>query len=169
MIVLEKHTIQPGQFTVAKAPAIISTVLGSCVSVCLWDKVSKIGGMNHYLLPGTDHEDAGNANRGITATPLLIRSLLNRNCKIENLEAKVFGGCNSLYRKDDIFRVGERNIEMAFKILEEYNIPVAAHDVGGIYGRKIVFNLATGKVRMRLLVKAGNELNEEDNKGFSNR
>jgi chemotaxis protein CheD len=169
MIALEKHALQPGQFVVANAPAIISTVLGSCVSVCLWDKVLKIGGMNHYLLPGTDQEEAGNANRGITATPLLIRSLLNRNCKIENLEAKVFGGCNSLYRKDDIFRVGERNIYTAFHILGEHHIPIAAHDVGGTSGRKIVFNLATGKVRMRLLVKGGTELNEEDNKGFSNR
>ena len=122
--------------------------------------------MNHYLLPGNDEDDAGNANRGLTSTRILIRSLLNRKVRLENLEAKVFGGCNSLYKDNDCFKVGERNILMAMDVLNEYNIRVSAQHTGGSYGRKIVFNTATGKVRMRLLVKTAAEINEEISKGF---
>ena len=113
MISLRKYTVFPGQFVITSVPALISTVLGSCVSVCLWDSESHIGGLNHYLLPGNESDESGNANRGLTATTMLVHSMLNRNVKLENLEAKVFGGCNSLYRNNDIFKVGERNITMA--------------------------------------------------------
>ncbi len=166
MIELRKHIVFPGQFIITSVPTLISTVLGSCVSVCLWDKVLKIGAMNHYLLPGTTEDDPGDANRGMTSTRILIRSLINRKVKLENLEAKVFGGCNSLYINNDHFKVGEHNISMAMDILKNYNIKVTAQHVGGGYGRKIVFNTATGKVRMRLLIKTETDINEKINKGF---
>jgi chemotaxis protein CheD len=165
MITLRKHIIFPGQFVITSVPSLISTVLGSCVSVCLWDKQTGIGGMNHYLLPGTREDNAGNPNRGMTSILLLIRSLVNRQVRLENIEAKVFGGCNSLYRNNDCFKVGERNVSMALEMLRDYNIHVSAQHVGGTYGRKIVFNTSTGKVRMRLLVKT-TDINEEINKGF---
>src|SRR4051812_45921391 len=98
---LRKHTLFPGQFVISSAPVLISTVLGSCVSVCLWDKHISIGGMNHYLLPGTE-EEPGNPDRGLSATRMLIKSMLNRHSKIERMEAKVFGGCNSLYQNADM-------------------------------------------------------------------
>jgi chemotaxis protein CheD len=122
--------------------------------------------MNHFLLPGTEEDDAKNSNRGLTATRLLIRTLINRKIKTENIEAKVFGGCNSLYRNNDLYKVGERNITMAFDVLKEFQIPIMAQHTGGCYGRKIVFNTATGKIRMRLLIKSAAEINEEINKGF---
>ena len=165
MIKLHKYTVFPGQFIITSVPSLISTVLGSCVSVCLWDRVTHIGGMNHFLLPGTTQDDKGNTNRGLTATTMLVHALFNRNVKIENLEAKVFGGCNSLY-KNDIFKVGERNITMALEVLASFEIPVVAQHVGGANGRKIVFNTDTGKVRMRILAKTTTEINEEIDKGF---
>jgi chemotaxis protein CheD len=167
MIVLKKFTVFPGQYLITSVPAQISTVLGSCISVCLWDNISKVGGMNHYLLPGTDQEEVGNANRGITSVPLLIKSMINRNCKIGSLEAKVFGGCNSLYKENNIFKVGERNAAIAFEILKETGIPVTAQHVGGSVGRKIIFNTSTGKVRMKLLNETASEINEKIDKGFS--
>jgi chemotaxis protein CheD len=163
---LKKYTVLRGQYTITTVPTLINTLLGSCVSVCLWDKENKIGGMNHYLLPGTPQDEAGNLNRGLTATRLLIRSMISRQAKPENIEAKVFGGCNSLYQ-NDLFKVGERNILVALEVLKEFNIPVRAQHTGGSFGRKIVFNTATGKVRMRLLMKQASEINEEINKGFS--
>jgi chemotaxis protein CheD len=166
MINLKKYTVFPGQLVITTVPALVSTVLGSCVSVCLWDRESNASGMNHFLLPGTADDEAGNSNHGLTATRLLIKTLLNRKVKLENIEAKVFGGCNSLYRKNDLYKVGERNITMAFDVLKEFAIPVKAQHTGGCYGRKIVFNTTTGKIRMRLLVKSTAEINEEINKGF---
>jgi chemotaxis protein CheD len=166
MTELKRYTVFPGQFVITSAPMLISTILGSCVSVCLWDRVQKISGMNHYLLPGNATDEAGNANRGITAIPLLVKSLLNRKASVQHLEAKVFGGCNSLYKENNIFKVGDRNVAIAFDILKEMNIPVVAHHVGGGYGRKIVFNTDTGKVRMRLLNQTASEVNEKVDKGF---
>lgn len=166
MIELKRYTVFPGQYVITSVPALISTILGSCVSVCLWDNYQKMGAMNHYLLPGTATDEPGNPNRGITSIPVLINSMLNRKSKIENLEAKVFGGCNSLYRENNMFRIGERNAAIALEILKEYNIHVSAKHLGGMYGRKIVFNTSTGKVRMRLLVQTAAEINEKIDKGF---
>lgn len=159
-------TIYPGQFIVSSSPAVITTVLGSCVSVCLWDKEQKVGGMNHFLLPGTgaaSTKDAGDANRGIASTSMLVHALLRRNCKLENLEAKVFGGCNSLYPDNDLFKVGIRNIEAALLVLSQFGIPVVARHIGGAKGRKIKFDISTGKVRMILLDKIPS-YNEASNK-----
>ena len=119
-----------------------------------------------YLLPGERKDDSGNANRGLTATTMLVHAMLNRNVKIENMEAKIFGGCNSLYKNNDIFKVGERNIAMAQEVLKSFDIPIVGKHVGGEYGRKIVFNTDTGKVRMRILSKTTAEINEEIDKGF---
>ncbi len=165
MIQLRKHIVFPGQFVITSVPSLISTVLGSCVSVCLWDRETRIGAMNHYLLPGTTQDEPGNANRGLTSVALLIRSMTNRNVQLQNIEAKVFGGCNSLYQNYDHFKVGERNIAVAMEVLKDFGIVVTGQHVGGHVGRKIVFNTATGKVRMRLLTKKL-EINEEINKGF---
>jgi chemotaxis protein CheD len=166
MTELKKHVVFPGQFIITSVPTLISTVLGSCVSVCLWDKERKIGAMNHYLLPGRPEDEMNNMNRGLTSIQMLIRSLVNRQVNMQNLEAKVFGGCNSLYINNDYFRVGERNVEVAFEMLKQHNITLVAKHVGGNSGRKIVFNTDTGKVRMRLLSKTTAEINEEINKGF---
>jgi chemotaxis protein CheD len=164
---LKKHVVFPGQFIITSVPTLISTVLGSCVSVCLWDKEKKIGAMNHYLLPGTPDDTVNNMDRGLTSIRMLIRSLANRSVNVQTLEAKVFGGCNSLYINNDYFRIGERNVEVALEMLKQHNIALTAQHVGGSVGRKIVFNTETGKVRMRLLTKTTAEINEEINKGFS--
>ena len=163
----KKYIVFPGQIIISTAPALISTILGSCVSVCLWDKAKHMGGMNHYLLPGDAMDDARNANRGMSSTKMLIRSLINRNVCVEDLEAKIFGGCNSLYQENDLYRVGERNVEMAIQVLSEFDIPLKARHTGGSNGRKIVFNTLTGKVRMRLLQKSATAVNDEINKGFN--
>ena len=163
---LKKYIVFPGQYIITSVPALITTVLGSCVSVCLWDRVKQTGGMNHFLLPGEPNTEEDNANRGIAATRLLIRSMVNRSSRIEDMEAKVFGGCNSLYRNNDVYKIGERNAAVAFDLLNDYNIKISAYHVGGHHGRKIVFNTSTGKVRMRLLGKTENQIDEEINKGF---
>lgn len=165
MTALRKYTIFAGQSIITTAPALISTVLGSCVSVSLLDKETGVGGLNHFLLPGIPSDEASNLNRGLTSTANLIRSMLNRNVNIDRLEAKVFGGCNSLYR-NDIFKVGERNIAIALAVLKAFEIRVVAKHVGGSYGRKIAFNTSTGKVRVETLSKTAIEINEEIDKGF---
>ena len=92
--------------------------------------------------------------------------MINRKANPHDLQAKIFGGCNSLYQDSDRFHVGEENIVVAHEILDELKVPVIAHHTGGTLGRKIVFNTATGKVRMRLLNKQTHQVNEEIDKGF---
>ena len=121
--------------------------------------------MNHYLLPGSPADYPGNASRGFTSIPLLVPAMISRNARIEHLEAKIFGGCNSVYRNHDLYRIGDRNAAIALTILEEYRIPLTAQHVGGFHGRKIVFNTATGKVRMRLLPETATAINEKIRKG----
>ena len=152
---------------VAARPTLITTLLGSCVSVCLWDRLQRIGGMNHYLLPGNEETDIGNANRGAASTLMLLDALISHHSRPADLEAKVFGGCNSLYRNNDLFRIGDRNVAMAFEILKAQGVPVVAHHTGGAHGRKIVFNTGTGKVRMRLLVQPATEVNEKNYQGLN--
>jgi chemotaxis protein CheD len=124
--------------------------------------------MNHYLLPGSPADFPGNATRGFTAIPLLIQAMINRNARIEHFEAKIFGGCNSVYRENDLYKIGDRNAAIALTILDEYRIPVTAQHIGGSHGRKIVFNTATGKVRMRLLPETVAVVNEKIHKGLNN-
>jgi chemotaxis protein CheD len=164
--VKKKLFLMAGQFIITTAGGEISTVLGSCVAVCLWDKRLKFGGMNHYLLPGQEDSKAGDPNRGLSATRMLIRSMINRKANPETMEAKVFGGCNSLYPSGNRFVVGERNIQVALEVLREANIPVVSQNTGGAYGRKILFDTATGHVRVKLLTKTAHEVNDEIQKGF---
>lgn len=163
----EKNTLLPGKIIVATKPTLISTLLGSCVAVCLWDKRLHIGGMNHYLLPGTEHGDAGNADRGASSIRMLLDAMIRHHSSPWDVEAKVFGGCNSLYRNVDLFRIGERNVAVALEILRGVDIPVVARHTGGMYGRKIVFNTSNGKVRMRLLRQPAMEVNEKNYQGLN--
>ena len=144
------YFLHEGQFMITSLPSEIMTVLGSCVSVCLWDKARNIGGMNHYLLPGNKQDIAGNASLGYSSIRMLIRSMLNRQSSIENLEAKIFGGCNSIY-KDDTFTVGQRNIDIAIQSLQEAGIQIVVNHTGGKCGRKVVFNTQTGAVKMKFV------------------
>ena len=166
-IISKQYFITDGQFLITTVPATIHTVLGSCVSVCLWDRKLKMAGMNHYLLPGSTTSAAGNPNHGYTSIAMLIRSMVNRRAQIENMEAKIFGGCNSWRHDNSLFAVGKKNIEVANLLLREAGIKITAQDTGGIYGRKIVFNTYTGKVKVHMLTKTAIEVNEDIYKGFS--
>jgi chemotaxis protein CheD len=164
--IAKRYFITDSQFIITTVPANIHTVLGSCVSVCLWDKSLKMGGMNHYLMPGSSSSAAGNANHGYTSIPILINSMIRRGALVENLEAKIFGGCNSWMNGSGLFNIGFKNIEIADQILTREGIQITARNTGGIHGRKIIFNTFTGKVKVYLLTKTATVVNEEINKGF---
>lgn len=166
-VIYKQYFITDGQFLITTVPAAIHTVLGSCVSVCLWDRKLKMAGMNHYLMPGSSASAAGNSNHGSTSITMLIRSMIHRKAQIENMEAKIFGGCNSWLHDNSLFTVGKKNIEVANLLIKEAGIKITAQDTGGIYGRKIIFNTYTGKVKVNMLTKTAIEVNEDIYKGFS--
>lgn len=131
----------------------VTTVLGSCVSVCLWDPAARIGGINHYLLPLWNGDGLRTPKYGNIAIPMLVEKLLQAGCARANLKAKVFGGASVLENSSGLLNVGERNIRFAEGALEEERIPVIGKDTGGTTGRKLLFLTGTGDVYVRKLNK----------------
>ncbi len=141
--------IHVGQIHVDASPAAISTVLGSCVAVCLYDARLGIGGMNHYLLPFWNGNGLQSPKFGNIAIPKLIEAMEQRGSNRKTIEAKLFGGASMNSGGSDAMMVGQKNILVAREILEEYRIRIVAEDIGGQNGRKIQFDLERGKVLMK--------------------
>ncbi len=145
----EQKFIHVGEIYVGVKPTEISTILGSCVAVCLYDKVEQIGGMNHYLVPLWNENGLQSPKYGNISIPKLIENMLNIGCRINNIEAKVFGGGNVIEVKQEEMMIGRKNIIIAKEILQEYKIPITAHDTGGTRGRRILLRSDTGKVFLK--------------------
>lgn len=152
---INKHFLFPGTIFAETIEYQISTVLGSCVAVCLWDKVARKGGMNHFMLPLWNGEGLVTPKYGNIAMEKLLSKALFIGCRRENLIAKVFGGANVSGTGLEVFMIGDRNITLAFQMLEEFRIPVVANDTGGNVGRKIVMNTESGVVLVGKGRKAG--------------
>jgi len=134
-------------------PALVSTILGSCVSLCLWDSHLRQGGINHYVLPdGQVEAEAGNARYGITAIGLLVRRMRELGSRNHHLEAKIFGGASVFPLGAAQVTVGERNVELAVSRMRAHRIPVTVQRTGGSLGRQITFHTGTGEATVRELV-----------------
>lgn len=129
----------------------MSTVLGTCVSVCLWDAQQKIGGINHFMLPFWNGDDLASPKFGNIAMEKLVQGMFDNGSKRKNLQAKVFGGKDSVYGQKLHFRVGERNAELAIMVLEKEKIQIQSSSLGGPYGRKLHFFTDTGDVYLHFL------------------
>jgi chemotaxis protein CheD len=142
--------LHAGQLHAASAPTAISTVLGSCVAVCLYDPIAKVGGMNHYLLPL--HVDREKSPRfGTVAIPQLVEAVVRAGGSRGALVSKVFGGASVIGAMGKGRRLGEENALLALRLLEEARIPVLDQDVGGTRGRKLVFFVDEGTAWVRHL------------------
>jgi chemotaxis protein CheD len=127
-------------------PAEVTTILGSCVAVCLWDRYLGIGGINHYMLPTWNGMELASPKYGNIAIERLTERMLQLGCKKNNLVAKVFGGGEVITVSSSTMHIGERNIMVAEEMLSERNIPIIGRSTGGKNGRKIIFNTHTGEV-----------------------
>ena len=144
--------LHPGQLFVAAGPATVTTILGSCVAVCVWDGTLGIGGINHYLLPTGLRTASTGLRYGNVATEQLLERLARAGTQVGNLRAKVFGGAcvlDAMRSKDN--HLGGKNVDMASQVLGEAGIPVVASDVGGNRGRKLIFFPHDGSALVKLL------------------
>ena len=133
-------------------PCCISTILGSCVAVCIWDEAAGVGGMNHYLLPHFAGKGVASARFGNFATTELLKRLKAAGARPETMRAKVFGGASVLESLRGVGgALGQSNVELARKLLREAGIPIVAEDVLGARGRKLIFRTDDGSARVRLL------------------
>lgn len=143
----------PGDVQVATGPTRLSTVLGSCVAVCLYDPEAGAGGMNHFLLPGNGDGVEGNPLRwsGPSLQALWMR-MLSAGANPASVRAKVFGGaCISAREVPERLRIGDHNIAAALDFLQQHHIAVVSRDVGGNAGRKLIFDADTGAAWIKLL------------------
>ncbi|MBF0165729.1 MAG: chemotaxis protein CheD [Magnetococcales bacterium] len=144
-----KPFLLPGALFAQNGEYVITTVLGSCIAVCLWDRLRKEGGMNHYKLPLWNGDGLPSPKFGNIAIAKLIERMDEMGCMRRNIVAKVFGGGAVIKSSSGLLNVGERNIEVAIDHLARENIPIIASDMGGDYSRKILFNTAEGTIMMK--------------------
>ena len=148
--------VAPGEFYVSREPVQIMTVLGSCVSACIRDPLIAVGGMNHFMLPVGDSVRAGSwggddgaVNRfGNYAMESLINAIVSLGGVRSRLEIKLFGGGRVLEISTD---VGANNVSFVLDYLETEGLPVTSMDVGQNYARKLLYEPATGRARMKKL------------------
>ncbi len=155
--------ILPGEYYVTSENELITTVLGSCISACVRDKESGIGGMNHFMLPETNEakmkqgSDAliGNATRyGNYAMEHLINTILSNGGRRKNLEIKVFGGGKIIPTLSD---VGQSNINFILDYITQEGLLLVSQDLGDIYPRKVIYFPKTGKVGMKKIQDLHND------------
>lgn len=149
----KSHYLMPGNLFAHQDEHTVTTVLGSCVAVCLWDPVNQIGGINHYMLPFWNGEGLASPRYGNIAIAKLVEKVENLGADRKNLRAKVFGGGDMLKSTSAFLNIGERNILVAQSMLRDCNIPIVSSDTGGKCGRKLIFNTRTGIVLVKLLKK----------------
>ena len=146
-----KLFLQPCTIFVHREEHWVSTILGSCISVCLWDHGPGIGGINHYMLPLWNGEGLPTPKYGNIAIERLLEKMLSLGCRKERLVAKVFGGSRVIRGDASPFSVGDRNLALAREILASHDIPIAAAETGGTSGMKIHFNTCNGAVLLSRL------------------
>ena len=147
--------ILPGEYYFTNKDMLIVTVLGSCVSACIRDRVTGLGGMNHFMLPdggGDGSPVSASARYGTYAMEILINDLLKAGAKRENMEAKVFGG-GAVLKGFTAINVGERNAAFVLSFLKTEKIRVVAEDLNDIHPRKVYFFPRTGKVLVKKLMQ----------------
>jgi chemotaxis protein CheD len=138
---------------VSQDPRWVVTVLGSCVAVCLIDTKKNIGGINHFMMPYWNGDGLESPKYGNVSITQLFQKMLDFGAKKEDIVCKIFGGAEVLSEQLSVFNVGQRNIELAYKMVNDMGIPVVSSSTGGKQGRKIYFNTVTGEVLQKYLVK----------------
>ena len=147
-----KHFLYPSTLFTNKEAFKVVTILGSCISVCLYDSKKKMGGINHYMLPLWNGDGLATPKFGNVAITKLIKSMENMGCNKRDMVAKVFGGAN---QSCGVLNIGGRNAQVAFEMLKDAEIKVVAKSVGGSIGRKIIFDTYTSEVLMKYVKKKG--------------
>jgi len=166
----------PGEYYVSISGEVITTLLGSCISACIRDKILGIGGMNHFMLPndashGTSAwaSTVGSATRyGNVAMDKLIGDILQLGGKRENLEVKLVGGAQVM-AGNLAADIGARNSAFIHQFLKDQGLPILAEDLGDVYPRKVQYFPRTGVIRVKKVAVVRNDaLIERENRYAKN-
>jgi chemotaxis protein CheD len=139
--------VHPGQVYVSGEAGECATILGSCVAVCLHDPLTRVGGLNHFLLPFPGDDAEPSPRYAPTAIEALVHRMVLEGARPHRLIAHVVGGAAVLAAFGaNENHLGRRNVDAAYELLAERGIRVTSHDVGGTRGRKVVFEPRTGRL-----------------------
>ncbi len=139
--------ITQGQQAVGSDPdMVITTLLGSCVSCCLWDPIASVGGMNHMLLTSSTDDNGASQLPGINAMELLINEVLKAGADRRRLRAKAFGGARMVAGLSEI---GQKNSSFILDFLDREGIVCESHSLGGDTARHLKFWPASGRVMQK--------------------
>lgn len=144
--------VHAGQMFASPVGTEITTILGSCVAVCLWDSFTGIGGINHFMLPSERSGVNPSLRHGDYAIDQLVMELERFGAQRGRLQAKIFGGACILQSfQQGGGELGEKNVLVARARLEAERIPVVGEDVGGARGRKLIFSTDSGAALVKRL------------------
>lgn len=140
----------------ASAPDILRTILGSCVGICLYDPVCKIGALSHIMLPINKKTGSSLSKYADTAIPHMLEEMLKNGSRRDSIVAKIVGGATMFKLSDDSMMglIGKNNVKKVREILAVMAIKIISEDVGGDYGRTIDFFADTGIVKIRSMGRA---------------
>jgi chemotaxis receptor (MCP) glutamine deamidase CheD len=150
---VEKAFVLPGELVFAKEPTYVSTVLGSCVAVCMFDASKKMGGMNHFVVPESRPGEMEGTRVAEAAIKALLKQFLIAGSKISSLKAEIYGGAKVVTAFNTIADIGDRNVLKARQVLTELKVIYNLRDVGGIQGKKLIFDTSTGRVNCTAIEK----------------
>ncbi len=144
--------LHPGLLVASAEPCQVTTILGSCVAVCLWDAGTGVGGINHFLLPHFAGRGAGSPRFGNVAMQQLVDEVLAAGATRPGLRARAFGGASVLESlRGPNGTLGPKNVELARRFLRDAAIPLVGEDVLGDRGRRLTFRTDDGSVVVRTL------------------
>jgi len=146
---LPRVYLKPGEFHFSVSPAVVTTILGSCVSVTMFDRLGGAAAICHALLPEGPRSDA--FRYVDSSIPGMLEMFEARGVPRRHLEVKLFGGADMIGTGGSRVGVGRRNVEIAFQVLAQAGLTVVTHDVGGTRGRKLFFVTHTGDVFLKRL------------------
>lgn len=141
LTIKKDYFLHQGYIYITNKPNNVYAVIGSCVVVCLWDKITHLAGLCHYKYPQAEQDTKNTPQYGNAAIPHLIKLMLEHGSKKIHIEAMLFGGADQHYKT----KTGNQNVSIAKKILKKHKIKIVSEDIGGIKGRKIIYHTATNQ------------------------
>jgi chemotaxis protein CheD len=164
---MKRIILNIGEIAVSKESAVLETILGSCVAVCLWDDKFRIGGLNHYLLPHEQADAPLSTVYGATSIDTLVAQMIDTGADMCNLQAQIFGGGSVITDLDDVFNIGVENIRIAQQKLQEYDIPIVSAHVRARQGIRVIFKTLTGEITVKPLGKVvGSQVSGNESAAF---
>jgi chemotaxis receptor (MCP) glutamine deamidase CheD/CheY-like chemotaxis protein len=149
----EKVFLLPGEYLISKKPHVVTTLLGSCVAVCIYSQKAKFGGINHYMLP-KNHGNERSAKYGEYAIQTIVQFMERGAGTLQGTEAMIFGGASVVGAIRSASNIGEQNVALAKRMLADYNIPITREEIGGNTGMKINYQTWDNQVNWRYIERS---------------